>query len=189
MALSKIQCEILETLVRRVRFLSHAQLRRTWGEVKLPPEFVQSRTIVARNEIELLSPLVTWEPGDQDPPFGEVSYRLKSRWKEPVAAIPILIGTKKAANLFGGVPGKLPRGTEQTHDLHVAKLYLQLRDATWRSEEINRESPRRGEKLPDATILREGRTHAVEFGGAYSKEKLERFHRYCAWKGISYELW
>ena len=48
---------------------------------------------------------------------------------------------------------------------------------------------RKGQKLPDALLLRSGTAHVVEFGGAYSKEKLRAFHSYCQQQELSYEIW
>ena len=43
--------------------------------------------------------------------------------------------------------------------------------------------------LPDAIIRTAGSQRAVEFGGAYGKAKLERFHRFCESQDLSYEVW
>jgi hypothetical protein len=43
--------------------------------------------------------------------------------------------------------------------------------------------------LPDAMIELEGRPHIIEFGGSYSKEKLESFYEYCTGNHFSYEIW
>ena len=46
------------------------------------------------------------------------------------------------------------------------------------------------EKLPDAIIDAPGHSRVVEFGGAYSKAKLEAFHRYCSEElKLPYEVW
>jgi len=45
------------------------------------------------------------------------------------------------------------------------------------------------EKLPDAVLELPDQRHIVEFGGAYSKTKLESFHEYCSSVGASYEVW
>jgi hypothetical protein len=53
-------------------------------------------------------------------------------------------------------------------------------------EEIKRERKQRRGKLPDAIV---GKERVVEFGGAYKKEKLARFHKFCGARGFDYEVW
>jgi len=45
------------------------------------------------------------------------------------------------------------------------------------------------EKLPDAVIELPDEKRIVEFGGAYSKAKLESFHEYCQRLEVPYEVW
>ena len=60
----------------------------------------------------------------------------------------------------------------------------------WRSEaRILSDREARKEKLPDALLdLPEG-LRVIEFGGSYSKSKLEHFHAYCEEQGFPYEVW
>jgi hypothetical protein len=43
--------------------------------------------------------------------------------------------------------------------------------------------------LPDAMIRTPQGSIIIEFGGAYSKSKIEHFHRFCAERNLPYELW
>lgn len=115
----------------------------------------------------------------------------------PPIATPAVIATKAAGNRFGGKGGRFPRPTEQTHDLHMAGVFLYFRQRdpkavkTWESEELirRRQRERSGEKLPDAMIRLKNRNRIIEFGGAYGKEKLIEFHEYCRKRGLAYEIW
>ncbi|MCA9450769.1 MAG: hypothetical protein KC931_26845, partial [Candidatus Omnitrophica bacterium] len=88
-----------------------------------------------------------------------------------------------------------PRGSEQTHDLHMTAVYLfkkknNPRDAErWVIEDLfPRKLRRPGEKVPDAMIWGR-RKRAIEWGGEYSKRKLEAFHSFCKHRNYDYEIW
>jgi hypothetical protein len=201
--------EILETLTLKIRFLSVSQVARTWwadsansvanarARLKALEQagLIVRFTTIAHPEIELASPIAVWEPGDRAPDFGSASWRLKSRWTKPPAATPSVIATKGAGHQFAGFGGRYPRPTEQTHDLHVAALYLGFRllrpdeARAWVSEEILRADLRGADKLPDAMIRAGDSKRVIEFGGAYGKPKLASFHRFCAELELPYELW
>jgi hypothetical protein len=103
--------------------------------------------------------------------------------------------SRKAANVFGGHGGRLPREIERSHDIHLARVYLvycrQTPEliANWIFEERLRSETRRGDRLPDAVIRTGSTQKAIEFGGAYPKDKLRSFHRYFVDRNIPYEVW
>jgi hypothetical protein len=85
---------------------------------------------------------------------------------------------------------------EQTHDVHVAVVFLRFRSQfpelvnRWVSEAAilgTRED--RSEKLPDALLELDTGPKIIEFGGSYPKEKVEGFHAYCEDQSLPYELW
>lgn len=203
--------QILVALTRKVRLLSVSQIARTWWTETSDPErnarrrlselergsLVKIIEISAHPELPLPCPEFVWKPGEPEPDFGPLSYRLQSRWIEPAAGISAVVATRASANLFGGKVTRLPREDEQNHDLHLGALYLRflklfpVQAEAWLSDELIRRTrpDRRGEKLPDALVELNGKQHVVEFGGAYSKDKLKRFHGFCRWKRYSYEIW
>jgi hypothetical protein len=83
----------------------------------------------------------------------------------------------------------------------MARVYLLYRERHpallpfWIFEEQVKAERRRargnafGEKLPDVLLRTETVTRVIEFGGAYSKDKLIAFHSYCKDRSLSYELW
>lgn len=108
----------------------------------------------------------------------------------------VVAASRMCANMFGGHGGRLPREIERTHDIHLARVYLlyRLRQPSvlpfWTFEErLRKERGRASEMLPDVILRGPGMHQAIEFGGAYSKEKLEAFHSYCSERNLSYEVW
>lgn len=203
--------QILWTLTHRLRLLSVAQVARTWWK-KLHRASAASRlrqlaeaglieveNLMTHPEILLAAPVVAWCPGDDEPDFGAVAYRLKSRWTEAPIPTPLVNATRAAVGMFGGYTGgRGPRPSETTHDLYLAQVFLSLQAADpslakrWVSEnELYADGRGRNERLPDAVIRgrRAGEPPAriIEFGGAYSKSKLADFHR--AFSTYSYEVW
>lgn len=210
-ALTDRDVEILECLTLRVRVFTLAQLGRTWwAHTKNPAEnakrriaqlerlgLLESFSVFAHPELPLRVPAVVWFPGTATPDFGAVSYQLKSRWTEEHRTVEVVGATKRAGDQFGGSGGRRPKRSESTHDIHFATVFLLFRSRypdkqnDWVSEaEIDKRRPKRkGQKLPDGILAGEGKPHAVEFGGAYPKQKLADFHHWCAAEGISYEVW
>lgn len=204
---------IIWTLTRKLRVVTVDQAARTWwSDRQHATKAARDRLsklrhdgllhlvpVMAHPEIELPGPVFCWEPGDDTPDFGPISYRLRSRWNHPVAATTLVGATRQAVREFGGfIADRLPRPSEASHDIHLAQVYLKLvgRDPAlahrWICEQqLYAEGRGRNERLPDA-ILRPRRGKAedgrvIEFGGAYTKKKLEEFH-----EGIShsaYEIW
>lgn len=201
------------TLTRMVRLVTLEQAARTWWSNSPRPlvaarsrlrqlsedGLVQLVTVMAHPEIKLVAPVFSWAPGDKDPPFGRIAYQLQVRWRRPLVATSIVIATKEALRRFGGYIGdRLPRPSETTHDIHLSSVYLQLladdpaKARFWVSEhQLYAEGHGRHERLPDAIIRsRSGRGNEkliVEFGGAYTKSKLQQFHD--EFKRLRYEVW
>jgi DNA-binding Lrp family transcriptional regulator len=211
MMLTPRDLEILDTLTLRVRYLSLAQIARTWwADAKDPPANTRERlkkleaagfllrfTAMARPEFALIAPVIVWQPNDPMPDFGAASYQLQSRWMHSAVATPAVIATATAGHRFGGHGGRFPRQSEQSHDLMMGTLYLHYRQllghavitTQWISEERLRAQKQAGEKLPDAMLRSAQREFVIECGGAYSKEKLSHFHEYCAEQSLPYEIW
>lgn len=201
---------ILECVSFKVRMLSLEQVARTWwGETSEPRRFAGRRMgelvaagllvrqqVLARPILPLLEPVVTWRPDTAGPDVGAAAYRLQSRWTKAPETTAVYLASPKTLGQLGGAGGKLPVLGQETHDLHVAEIYVKrLGDcpedaAAWAGEEIFK-TTRRGEKLPDAVLQdAAGRPRRViEFGGDYDAERVRRFHDDCAQRGLAYELW
>lgn len=201
--------ELLTALTWRVRFFSLAQIARTWWEDSAAGRanaqarlqrlaragLVTPFLVQAHPELPLAAPLYVWEPGQPHPNLGAASYRLQARWRRPAVATPAFLATRAAGHRFGGRGGRFPRQSEQTHDLHVSTMFLHYRQEHpewlpyWIGEERLREEIAAAAKLPDALLRLPTGDRVLEFGGAYSKAKLTRFHEHCFARQLAYELW
>ena len=56
----------------------------------------------ARPRLPLTEPVFRWKPGQDTPAFGELSWKLKSRWTEDPREITVYLATRRAAAIFGG---------------------------------------------------------------------------------------
>ena len=204
--------ELFEVLAVRVRVLSLGQVSRTWWP-DVSPATARSRLErlrasglvdlhrrLAREELDLLRPLATWEPGQETPSLASVARCAQTRWSTPPRSTLCVVATTATGVRFAGRGGRPPRESEWTHDLQLSQVYLHFRAhaprraARWQHEDLAERpkstSPRPGEKLPDAIIHDDGRAVAVEIvGNSYGREKLEAFHSYCDERRLPYELW
>lgn len=213
MQLTTRDSEILESLARKVRAFSVAQLARGWWATSKDPTafarrrvrhlvesgYVKNLMVYAAPLLPLSEPLFVWHDGQPAPDFGALAWRLQSRWPE-VAPEPteIILATPATNNQFGG-PVSRPRFTSHhaAHDLHVSELFLRFREARpeelagWLGEDIR---PKSGYRLKDPDVLIERgsgqRSLVIEFGGrSYEAEHLRTFHDDCAARERDYELW
>ena len=158
--------------------------------------YVRLQRVPVHPELELLSAEAFWEEGMSPPDFGLVSYRLMKRWNRHPVMTTLVSATPACASLFSGHCCRVSREVECRHDVHLSQVYLlyRLRHPSllpfWVFEErLRNERGRSTEMLPDALIRSQSVVRALEFGGSYSKDKLQAFHDYCAAKRIGYEIW
>jgi len=206
--------DVLRMLTLRVRCCSVAQVAKAaWDDTPTGLKNCKARlkalatkglvgiaTMLAHPEVKLEGPLAVWQPGLAVPDLASISHRGRKRWGGVPTRTEFVYATQQAVTLVGGAPGREPRPSEATHDLHLAAVYLRMREElatrseSWRSESllaantsIKRSKP--GDKVPDA-IVRDGRAvTAIEFVGEYSVDKLTAFHAYCKRAKLGYELW
>ncbi len=200
--------EILDTLVRRVKVLSVAQVARTWWPEAAGANAARKRIrqlaraghvrvvrILAGEERIVTNALARWMPGQEVPDFTMVVSHTARRWDSPTRSVLCLVATPLAAARFGST-FRTPRLSEGTHDLHVAQLYLRLLRATqwgsqhWEGEACSAVKALPGQKVPDALLRLPGQPMAIEVvGESYSVDKLRELHEFCASRGLPYELW
>ncbi len=89
--------EIVSALSAKIRMLSFEDIvRRWWPSSKSAKtnarrrlaQMVDDKLLVrepaaARPRLPLTEPVFRWKPGDEAPAFGELAWKLKSRWTEP----------------------------------------------------------------------------------------------------------
>lgn len=203
--------EIVSVLSSKIRLLSFDEILRRWWPPSKSAEtnarrrlsalvderLLARETASARPMLSLTEPVFRWKPGQDAPAFGELSWKLQSRWTGPSRDVTVYLATRRAAAIFGGgADGRIKNPSQTTHDIHLGALYLKFRQeaptlaAGWIGEGVLAPS-REGQKLPDAILHdREGRPRLViEFGGAYPADRIEAFHQDCALRGLPYELW
>lgn len=208
--LTATEREVLFALTHRIRVTTKAQLRRTWwSETRSASDkaantmgsleragLVISVQLRVRPELPLEQPIWFWTPGNPTPPFGAVSYRLRTRWTQALTVVTVYSASAKAARLYAGHGGPLAHPLQVTHDLHMAAIYFRLLRLNpteaegWVSEDMLAAS-RRGQKLPDAEIHdANGRPlKVIEFGGSYPPERVQMVHEDCERRHLPYELW
>ncbi len=146
---------------------------------------------------DMVRPLANWSRGDNQPDFSAIAWQLRRRWlKAPRVPARVLWATIAATHLVGGVGGRLRQPLQLHHDLGVAEIWARRSkepDLKWISEDIFRCWYVRDvrTKVPDALLVNEGGNQVrrvLEYGGQYSRGRLEDFHRY--WSGRApYEIW
>ncbi len=150
--------------------------------------------------VQVNEPLHTWDPGDDEPDFQGLAWKLEQRWSKLSAARAIVCrATRRAARLTGGIGGRLRQPCAIEHDLGAMSAYIARcwRDPStvtdWLGEDIVRRqfSGEILRKVPDAAIVTpDNRLQTlIEFGGQYSPRKLEAWHRHCRRQAVRYELW
>jgi len=200
--------ELLEALTHHVRVLTLPQIARTWWANFPNPirtararlraleseDLVILQQALAHPELDFDAPVFSWEPPFPSPDAGAISYRLQSRWSAHPITTCCIAASRAAANRFHGHGGRFPRAVERSHDINLSRVYLIYRERGalpgWTFEEELRGNRRhRTEPLPDVVIDIGESRRIVEFGGAYPKAKLDRFHAYCKEHSFPYEIW
>lgn len=194
---------LLEVLTGRLRTMTLAQAARAFwsgsigaarAATRRRGEWFAARTLLAQAERPLAEPLAVWQPGLPEPGFGPIAHAAQRRWSSPTQATVFIVATEGAARSTGGSGGRWPRVSEATHDLHLAAVYLLMRDElpsraeSWEGEDAAGDAPGGGGR-PDATVRDGFRRTAIELVGQYSPGKLAAFHQRCAARGLGYELW
>lgn len=212
LSLTKRDTEILQMLNWRVRLASLDQIARVWWSGKaagrkscsrrlgrLEKDGLLYRAYVTALVIpELNGPLAYWQPGTCVPDLGSLSWNLRRRWRREPLSQTIFFPTQKCSRYFGGKRrGRISRVFQVSHDLGTTEMFLAVRRsdrataALWIDED--RLAPtRRGQKLPDAVIARDLDALPIlvlEFGGNYSKSRLQAFHIDNESRGLAYQIW
>lgn len=139
----------------------------------------------------LVCPIFTWQPAQDEPSFHSLAHKLDSRWAttEPTSCH-LWWASSLAVEEFDGVGGHLRQPLQIEHDLAVTEVFLRRgRTAIWRMED-QFEGGEFGTKIPDAIISdNTGAVTVIEIGGQYSAARLEAFHHAMEQLELSYELW
>ena len=204
--------EILHALTHCVRLFSIQQIFRSWWSNSSDKStavrdrirtlnkdgWICRANVFVRPLPEIQKPLFVWQPKQLSPSCHTIAWRSQCRWTRAAESTAVIVASDKASRHFFGKKARgLRQGFQTAHDLGVAEVYLQFRNdrpkllPLWRGERMI--APlRRRRKVPDAVIADETLWPpqlVVEFAGAYSAERIEQFHRFCAKESLAYELW
>lgn len=211
MQLTERDRSILRTLVKKVRMMTVAQIAQGWWPQAESSAILAARrlrslkahrlvdrvTLPAHPMLDLRVPILTWEPGQPDPDYYAVSYRLTSRWPSEYIPTPVYFAAEPGARMFGIAAAQPIRHPDQvTHDLHLSAVYLtvfrkhpEIAQAWVGEDEFAVERER--QKLPDA-VVKDAAGHVrmvIEFGGKYDPVRFRAFHEDCRKRTTPYQLW
>lgn len=205
--LTPLKYRVLTILCWRCRGASIAQLAAATG---VPTEtvilviktlrasrLVSSKTLAVAN-FKLTAPLGRWDEGSSECDLGNMAWEMEQRWRTTTRKATRLVwATRWATRLVGGVSGGLRQPLQVQHDLGVAEIFVRRSShagQVWIGEDAYRAfwPAERNAKVPDAVILNteEQVVRVIEFGGRYTRQRLEEFHRFWAIrKATPYEIW
>ncbi|MFO0979943.1 MAG: hypothetical protein U0996_26325 [Planctomycetaceae bacterium] len=161
----------------------------------LKAEGLVHRECIVAGILRLEQPICRWQPGMRRQKLGPVAWKLITRSRSLVRRrVMVNWATPAAASLMGGTCGQLRQPLQAEHDLGTtATLIGCLRrnpDLIWIGEDIvRRRYATSVRKVPDALIVNRDETiaTAIEFGGQYSRRKLEAFR--ASWPKTPWEIW
>jgi hypothetical protein len=148
--------------------------------------------------LTLDQPLVSWKPGEPAPDVSALSWQLEARRHRTEPTISRIIWAHaRARRLTGGCSGPIRQPLQVEHDLGTAAMFFRRNELDssnwdqWLGEDILRQTARRRQPIPDAAhCSTDGMIRlAIEFGGAYSADRLRRFHLHCRRCSLPSELW
>ena len=201
--------EILRALSLDVRLLTLGQIASAWWSdshaglstarrrlARLTDTgFLNRLRFAARPLPKIEEPLCRWTPGDADPNFHALSWKLQSRWQHGARPTTVYTATRRTSNLFGGpLRGLLKRSFQ-------ARTTWGLPPCTSVTANEMRPAHTCGSgRTASATTIENGPMPfspgpdvpphlAIEFGGAYKPERLRDFHRHCVSQRLPYEVW
>lgn len=201
------QIEILETLGLKVRVLSDEQLATGWlsdaaataeAEKLMQPlcevGLVERREVYAHPLLEMNKPVVHKRPGDPlltDEQVNQLAQYFSDRWGKEEQRFVCFIATRLGASYVGSHILDPPSHEQFSHDLHVAQLFVNFKQAN-ESEAMRfvvgeGMLPKLGRviarmKDPDLFVVDE---HAqakqiIEHAGSYPAEHIRDFDVHCS---------
>lgn len=113
LTLSSVAADLLDTLTRRVRLISLAQLKELW-QISARNRRVLRRRVSRLHAAHLLDvhainvqilnpagPLFAWRPGGEEPDAEALARHSQMRWQSTAAPTTVCVASRLAANLFG----------------------------------------------------------------------------------------
>ena len=196
------EADIVRTLAGDLRMVTLEQAARFWWpgqkralrsaresvEALCEAGWLNVHTVLSRPVEELDSPLLIWQPNNPDPDFSSLSRILHQRARAAARLTRVITVGPRVRHRAA------IKLTQVTHDLHVAEVWWHYRRSAagirWISEDQLTSDWRKG-ALPDA-VLQDHNGHilrAVEYGGDYPVDRLEKLHSQLAQNNLAYEIW
>jgi len=207
LTLTQRDTAILKALSSQVRLFGQRQLAEIFwqGDIAntrrrmkalVKADLVVRRTVLAQPLPDLLSPVAVWRSDFRQPNPGEVAFRLQSRWRyRCLRSTVVYTATSRTIDHFGGSHHQA-LSAQVTHDLGVTAMwtwYFQHKSQLiqhWVGEDLVK-ADFQSESLPDAVINNpDGESVLLlEFGGQYSRERIEAFHEMAFSRQLPYQIW
>lgn len=157
--------------------------------------FLEKQRLLAHPFSTPRTPLFEWQLGTSGPNASSLKHKADKRWDSPLKPVTVYVGTRQAANSFGGYVQTF-NSLHLSHDLFCTAVYLETKKLNpgkaedWLFEGAFASSLEDDEKPGDARLFREGSAYKlIEILGRYSLEHIESIHPFCEAKGIEYEIW
>ena len=207
LTLTQRDTTILKALCRQVRLFGQRQLAETFWQDDIAntrrrmrgladADLVVRQRVLAQPLPDLLSPVAVWRPDCRQPDSGKVAFRLQSRWRHRcLRSTVVYTPTSRTIDHFGGSHHQT-LSAQVTHDLGVTAmwqwyfLYKPQLLQHWVGEDIVA-ADFQSESLPDAVLNAPNGEPALllEFGGQYSRERIEAFHAMASSRQLPYQIW
>lgn len=209
---------IVDLLIRRLPLLSLSQIAAQFfandraNAVRslrrlIDRGLLHKQQLLARTPPAVSQPICCWQPGQDPTPPTRIAYRLTRRWLEQGTRTRVCYSAGPQVQALTGfaLPKNSRRVIQASHELGLAQVYLhfleirKLDAAQWIGEQacaysssldLQRLLPT-GSQRPDAVLCDElgSVRKAIEYGGYYNSKRIDRFHRWCQQRRLSYELW
>lgn len=206
MRITQAQLAIIELLTWHVRAATDDQVQQILHDQAIAGNASEILRQLARSGFihrrrmnvavtKLSKPLCSWLPGQSKPQLERLAWQLFVRHEQSDRRqMQVNLASPKAANLSAGVSGWGRQPLQLEHDLGTTAMYVSSRpyqsDVIWYGEDIvRRRIPDVKKKVPDAILVdrHENILKVIEYGGQYSRRRLEDFHRH--WQHHPWEIW
>ena len=151
---------------------------------------VNSNIAILHPEVNCMTPLFEFHPGDRSPDFEMLAWRAKSRFRKP----PIRTNVVTAgAKLIPTALQRPVRRTELLHDTILSAVFLQLVTTDhaafdkWQHEDARRDATVPGDKVPDAVLREKDTLVFIECIGSYAGHKIKSIHE--AFQHVPYRFY
>lgn len=189
------QCYRLTTASR---FAQQSQIAQSTARRRLDrltaTGFLNRLTLWVSDIPSIEAPLATWLPGDPTPDFGAIAHAAQVRWHDrPIRRTCAYTASSRALALFSIAPRPHIKRHHATHDLAMADCYdycsIRWPELEFVGEDLFVHERGHGEGVEDAQLVDGSQiVAAVEYAGAYRRERVAHFHHHVSERDLPYYL-